>query len=138
MNERRAFWENKLAADGCDNLATLYPRVAALQGGELEDLLAFCTASTVSAIFSNDSRSEFGDLLAKEAGLDMADWWEPTAANYFGFVSKPKIVEVLTEAGIADESGAFGKMKKGELANAAEERMHGKRWVPALLKSKTE
>ncbi len=135
MNERRAAWEQRLAADGCDDMATVYERVAALPETDLQALLAFCTASTVSAIFGNDNRDPFADLLAKETMLDMAAWWTPTAANYFGYIAKPKVLEVLAEAGVQDEAGTWAKLKKGELAQVAEQAMQGKGWVPSLMRA---
>ena len=45
------------------------------------DLLAFCAASTLSASPDPDS-SHDSDAIAKAMGLDIADWWEPTAQGY--------------------------------------------------------
>lgn len=135
MNKRRAAWEQRLVADGCDEMETVYERIAALPETDLQDLLAFCTASTVAAISGSDNRLPFADLLAKETALDMSEWWTPTAANYFGYISKPKVLEVLGEAGVQDESGTWTKMKKGELAIAAEQAMQGKGWIPSLMRA---
>lgn len=135
MQERRAAWEKRLVADGNDNLEVVFARVAALPEADLANLLAFCTASSVNAITGNDNRSPFADLLAAETKLDMAQWWTPTAANYLGAVSKPKILEVLEAAGVVDESGTLAKMKKGELAASAEQALQGKGWVPPLMRA---
>lgn len=81
--------------------ARLLPWLIALPLAELCDLLALCAALTVNAIVST-SGSHAADELAAAVSLDMADWWEPTAANYLCQVPKSLAVEAVDEAVSAD------------------------------------
>lgn len=105
----------------------------ALPQAELLDLLAFCTATTLNAFPSSGAAGE-ANAVAAAVGLDMADWWEPTAAGYLNHVSKAQIVQALKEVGpdLADDGVAA--MKKEVLVVKAESRLAGKRWLPAPLR----
>ena len=63
-----------------------------LPQSELLSLLAVCVAVSVGAVTWRE-----GDVpaaaLAQAVGLDMHDWWAPTAAGYFEHVSKAKTLE---------------------------------------------
>ena len=69
------------------------------------------------------------NLTAKEAGLDMADYWKPTS-GYFKRIKREQIIEALTEAG--EVSGELPE-KKSDLAALAAERLAGK-WIPKALR----
>jgi hypothetical protein len=45
--------------------------------------------------------------LRHAVNLDMADWWEPTAASYFSHVSKDRIIEVVAQAISPESSSQF-------------------------------
>ena len=84
----------------------------------------------MNALPSTGAASE-AKVLVEAVGLDMADWWEPTAQSYLNHVSKAQIVKALMEADpntTADDSGA---MKKGALVINAQARLAGKRWLRA-------
>lgn len=101
----------------------------------LLDLLAFCTAKTVHAVERKNDRGgdrlENATQLACELNLDMAEWFTPTAENYFSKVGKPQIIEALQEVG-ANLPPAT--MKKGDMAKFAEQQLEGKGWVPEILR----
>ena len=69
------------------------------------------------------------------AALDMAHWWEPTAAGYLGRVSKPLILEAVTEGAGAQAADNIAKLKKGEMAAMAESLLKGKGWLPEILRT---
>jgi ParB family transcriptional regulator, chromosome partitioning protein len=73
-------------------------------------------------------------LLADAVGLDMADWWEPTANGYLNHVSKAQIMQALKEAGpdVADDDLAGAK--KETLVIKAASQLAGKRWLPLPLR----
>ena len=50
----------------------------------------------------------------------MAQWWRPTAVNYFDRVSKQVILDALTDVGGLELSSRFAAVKKGDLAMSAE------------------
>jgi ParB family chromosome partitioning protein len=62
----------------------------------------------------------FHDHLGSLIGIDMAQWWRPTAANYFDRVSKQVILDALTDVGGLELSSRFASVKKGDLAMSAE------------------
>lgn len=62
----------------------------------------------------------FQDHLGSLIGIDMAQWWRPTAANYLDRVSKQVILDALTDVGGLQLSSRFASVKKGDLAMSAE------------------
>jgi ParB family chromosome partitioning protein len=62
----------------------------------------------------------FQDHLGSLIGIDMAQWWRPTTANYFDRVSKQVILDALTDVGGLELSSRFASVKKGDLAMSAE------------------
>ncbi len=62
----------------------------------------------------------FQDHLGRLIGIDVAQWWRPTASNYFDRVSKQVILDALTDVGGLELSSRFAAVKKGDLAMSAE------------------
>jgi len=104
-----------------------------LSQAELIDLLALCSALTVNALPCAGA-SASANALAAALGLDMADWWEPTAEGYLNHVPKAQIVDALKEAGPDLAGGGVEAMKKDALVTAAASRLAGKRWLPEPLR----
>jgi ParB family transcriptional regulator, chromosome partitioning protein len=96
---------------------------------------AYCVAMTLNGV-SGDEDSRVLDALATAAGLDMREWWTPTADSYLGSLPKSRILDVLTEAGAADSTAVLRNLKKSELANAAERHLVGTGWLPSLLRAR--
>ena len=69
---------------------------------------------------AGERRIAFHDHLGRLIGIDMAQWWRPTAANYFDRVSKQVILDALVHVGGPELSGRFASVKKAELAESAE------------------
>lgn len=107
-----------------------------LPQAELLDLLAMCAASTVSALPSTGTALE-ANALAVAVGLDMADWWTPTAEGFLNHVSKAQIVQALKEAAPGLTADGVESMKKDVLVNTASARLAGKRWLPTPLRRPT-
>jgi ParB family chromosome partitioning protein len=125
----RLAWRDRLPEQQKDWLGWLI----ALPREELLDLLAFCAASTLNALPSTGAASE-AKVLAEAVGLDMADWWEPTAQSYLNHVPKAQIVNALKEADPDATDDGVGAMKKDALVINAQARLAGKRWLPAPLR----
>ena len=62
----------------------------------------------------------FHDHLGGLLGIDMAQWWRPSAVNYFDRVPKRVILDALGDVGGPELSGRFASVKKGDLAASAE------------------
>lgn len=104
-----------------------------LPQAELLDVLAVCVASTVNALPSTCTAFE-ANALAVAVGLDMADWWTPTAEGFLNHVSKAQIVQALKEAAPGLTADGVESMKKDVLVNTASARLAGKRWLPTSLR----
>jgi ParB family chromosome partitioning protein len=113
----------------------LLPWLIRLPITELCDLLALCTALTLNAVQTSNLKHQ-ADALAEAVGLDMADWWEPSADEYLSRVPKALIVQALAEASMSAEAANIEKMKKGEAVAKAADLLQGKRWLPGILKSR--
>jgi ParB family chromosome partitioning protein len=110
--------------------------------------LGFVVGRTLEASLNipGDRRSVFHDHLGQLLGIDMAQWWRPTAANYFDRVAKPVILEALADVGGPELSARFGSVKKAELAASAERVFAGTyiaeadvqsralAWVPGVMR----
>jgi ParB family transcriptional regulator, chromosome partitioning protein len=115
---------------------TWFDWLIGLPQAELLDLLALCTALTLNALPGTGAASD-ANALAAAVGLDMAEWWEPTAAGYLNHVSKAQIVQALKEAGPELAADGVNAMKKDALVVTAAARLAGKRWLPAVLRRPT-
>ncbi|MGJ7609264.1 ParB N-terminal domain-containing protein [Variovorax sp. LT1R20] len=100
----------------------------------LLDLLAYCTARSIDAVVARERTADQSDAIAEALGLDMADWWVPTAANYLGHVSKAKALEAVEEAIGEHGTPLVAAMKKAEAAAHCARRLEGTRWLPAPLR----
>jgi ParB family chromosome partitioning protein len=103
----------------------------------LLDVLAVAVASGIDAVESRNDPNrggvEPGKALASALGLDMADWYRPTAAGYFGRIGKATIIADLESMRQAPAAPAWLKLKKPELAALAEREAAQTRWLPVPL-----
>ncbi|WP_064365655.1 ParB/RepB/Spo0J family partition protein [Pantoea ananatis] len=108
-----------------------------LSGETLMSLMAFCVACSVDGVqtreYQRTSDSRL-DSLENAIGFHMRDWWQPTKANFFADLKHTQIIDSLTEAGFKGAASDAAKMKKGDAAELAEEKMRDTRWVPAWMK----
>jgi ParB family chromosome partitioning protein len=90
----------------------------------LLEILAICVASTVDAVDrkrgsgDDELAADHANQLAEALKLDMTEYWEPTAANYFERISSAQIMAAVTEACGKTEAQTLTGMKKPELAKA--------------------
>lgn len=132
LHAKRDEWAARMPEDGTQLFGWLLEQ----HQEDVMALMALCVALNINAVQQRETttRNTAADELAAAVGLDMADWWTPTADTYFSHVSKARIAEVVTEAGAADAAKAIAGMKKGEAATAAEKAVAGSRWVPELMR----
>ncbi len=135
LDERHAAWTRRLPqeADG------LWDWLLSQTSATLTSLLACCAADTISAVRKPQDRADaphlrHADQMAKELRLDMTQWWQPTAASYFGRVPKARILEAVTEACSKGTAENIAKLKKDALAVRAEQKLAGTGWLPAVLR----
>lgn len=109
-----------------------------LDGQTLMSLMAFCTACSVDGVQTREhGHTRRSDLDGVEAalGFHLRDWWQPTADNFLGLLSKNQIVAALNDAGLTGAASDAEKMKKGDAASHAEQWLSGTRWVPGWMQS---
>lgn len=106
----------------------------------LLDLLAHCAACTVNAVQTKqdrpgNARLRAADTLAAALSLDMAQWFTPTAANFFTRVGRTTVIAAMAEAKGTPAKRSWDKLKKPALAALAEREIAGTGWLPPPLKS---
>lgn len=111
----------------------LLAHLIALPQQDLLQLLALCTAASISAVATAEG-PRAADAVAEAAGLDMADWWSATAGSYLNFVPKTLAIAAVTEACGKKAAAPLASMKKADLATKAEELLAGTRWLPKILR----
>ena len=114
-------------------------RFAAIRGMDAEAkgrLLALLVARQIdggqSAGIRRDRRHQRFDQIAFASGADMVGKWQAPVA-FYDRLKKPVIAKVMTEVLGKPAADNCAKMKKGELAAAAAERMAGRGWLPPAL-----
>jgi ParB family chromosome partitioning protein len=101
-------------------------------------LLAHCVSLTVDAVKlpkREDVAEAHADQLFQALDYDMASVWTPTAANYLGRVSKERILEAVREGVSKEAAENLATMKKHAMAEAAEQRLKDRRWLPPVLRT---
>ncbi|MCE7949617.1 MAG: ParB/RepB/Spo0J family partition protein [Xanthomonadales bacterium PRO7] len=134
----RAELQEALPADDAD----LWNWITAQDQATQLRYLAYCIVPSVNAMQDRATVShttsaqpvEAVQALAALLGLDMADWWEATAENFFGSVSKAKLAEAVREVKGDSTAAALDGMKKAGAVTAAAAALEGTRWLPTLLR----
>ncbi len=129
MRKVREAWGQRLPEDS----EALFAELLAMPQSELLSLLAVCVGYTVSAITSREGDRPAA-LLAEAVGLDMGQWWTPTAAGYFEHVSKAKALEAV-QVFAPGEVHRLAKLKKVQIAAEAERLAAGSGWLPAMFRA---
>ncbi len=111
----------------------LFSALSALPQAQLFDVLAYCVARCISDI-SSDEQARPAALLTQAVGLDMREWWTPTAEGYLSFIPKGRIMDVVREAVSPEAVVPLKHLKKEPLAKAAADKLAGTGWLPAVLK----
>jgi ParB family transcriptional regulator, chromosome partitioning protein len=129
VEEAKARWRERLP----EHRGEWFGWLVELPQSELLDLLVLCAALAVNTLPSVNAARD-ADAIARAVGLDMADWWEPTAEGFLNYISKAQIVQALKEAGPELTRDGVEGMKKDVLVNTAVGRLRGMRWLPAALR----
>jgi ParB family chromosome partitioning protein len=106
----------------------------------LLELLAFCAAHALDGVQRKGDRPDGGRLshaqaLTAAVNLDMAQWFTPTADNYFRRIGRPEIISAITEAKQVPAKRSWDKLKKAEFASFAEREIAGTGWLPQPLRT---
>jgi ParB family chromosome partitioning protein len=146
IDERDAAWKARLPKSDKD----LWDALQQLDGAEQAALFAHCAAYSVNALWeavpkydngrisahSVARRIEHSHVLARAVGLDMVGaGWTPTVENYLNRVTKPRILQAVTEAKGAQTASLIDHLKKGDMAREAERLLADAGWLPEPLRT---
>src|SRR3546814_2475675 len=101
--------------------------------------VAFAVAQTLEVtlnVADGGRANGFHDHLGRLLGIEVAQWWRPTAENFFGRVKKDIMLEALVDIGGPVLRGRYKDAKKTELANACASLCNGRGIVEAEIREK--
>ncbi|ETI64981.1 plasmid stablization protein ParB [Sphingobium sp. C100] len=128
-------WGVQLPADAAD----LWGFLAGIDSESRTALLAHCVSLTVNAVKlpwdRSTSRIAAADGLARAVDLDMTRHWTASARGYFGRVTKAQIAQAVSEAVSPEAAERIAPMKKGDMAEAAEQLVGASGWLPGILRT---
>ncbi|MFA6114223.1 MAG: ParB/RepB/Spo0J family partition protein [Sphingomonas sp.] len=145
IGARHKLWEDRLPESDKD----LWDALALFDSEDQAALFAHCAAYGVNALWEPTSRYdgrvsahaverrlEHSHILARTVGLDMVSaGWKPTVDNYLGRVTKPRILEAVTEAKGEQTAGLIDHLKKGDMAREAARLLDDSGWLPEPLRT---
>ncbi|SKA24867.1 ParB/RepB/Spo0J family partition protein [Consotaella salsifontis] len=144
VEERQQAWQGDLPADD----DALWARIDGLDEASRVALLAHCVSFGVNALYEKvnpygagptshgvQQRIREADRLARAVGLDMVEvGWRPTVGNYFGRVTKPRILEAVREVKGEETAQLIDHLKKPDMAKEAERLLADSGWLPEPLR----
>jgi ParB family chromosome partitioning protein len=136
VDERHRRWSEHLPRES----AELWDALRAFDPDSRDALFAHCVALSVNAVYEPWNRRpralSHADRIAEAVKLDVAAaGWSPTASNYFGRVTKARIVEAVREAKGEAAAQLIEHLKKSAMAVRAEELLAGSGWIPEPLRT---
>ena len=136
VDDRHRRWSAQLPGESAD----LWDALTAFDPDSRDALFAHCVALSVNAVSETWNRRPralaHADRIAEAVSLDMVTaGWSPTVDNYFGRVTKARIVEAVREAKGEAAAQLIDHLKKGEMAERAQELLTGSGWLPEPLRT---
>jgi len=111
----------------------LLPWLIAQPQAQLLNLLAFCIGSAIDTIESRDQPHAGFARLANALGLDMREWWTPTAENYWNHVQKSRTIEIVGRVLSREVAQPLLAMKKEAVTQRVEQLVAATCWLPIPL-----
>lgn len=137
LRRRVEQWEKRLP----DWPGAFWTAIMALSEPELFDLIAVCAALSLDATHSRSAdgasrqRLAHADQLAETMGLNMTQYWIPTAQGFFSRVNKTAILDAVAEATSDKAARRLEGPKKPLMAAEAEAAVAGTGWLPSVLRN---
>lgn len=136
IEARHQAWREALPSEPQE----LWKALQALDSDQRQALFAHCVALSVNAVIEPYNRRPraiaHADRLAQAVDLDMAGaGWTPTVEAFLGRITKARILAAVREAKGDVVAERIAHMKKGEMADAAEQLLVGSGWVPEPLRT---
>lgn len=136
VDERHRRWAEQLPREPGD----LWDALMAFDADSRQALFAHCAALSVNAVHESWNRRPralaHANRLAEAVGLDIAAaGWSATVENYLGRVTKTRILQSVREAKGEQAAQLLDHLKKGEMAERAQELLAGSGWLPEPLRT---
>ena len=146
IEARHAEWDQRLPESDRD----LWDALLQLEADEQGQLFAHCAAYAVNALYEVAPRYDNGrisahmverriahsDVMARAVGLDLVGaGWKATAENYFGKVTKARILAAVAEAKGDETAARIDHLKKPDMAREAEQLMQDADWLPEPMRT---
>ena len=136
VDERHRRWSEQLPREPGD----LWDALVAFDADSRDALFAHCVAVSINAVHEPWNRRPrslaHADRIAEAIDLDVvAAGWSPTVENYFGRVTKARILLAVREAKGEQAAQPLDHLKKGEMAERAQELLDGSGWLPEPLRT---
>ena len=122
------------------------PSSAALSADDKTSLLALLSAASLNTV-TEAAEGSYGrksdasvSRVAKHVGCDVRKWWQPTAASFFGGLTKAGMVAALDEAYTQTHGKTLSKaagidgLKKDAAAGRAEALVSNLDWLPLPMR----
>lgn len=107
--------------------------IDALADEKLYALLGLLSASTLDTVTDNANSVAEYQAIGSYVGLDINEYWKPTASSYFSRLGKPYLIELITEKD--PQAEGLSKMKRGDLAQVAERLYKDSGWTPDFMRA---
>jgi len=144
LRQRNEGWKHDLPEDE----DALWRWIDGLDDPSRMALLAHCLSFGVNALYermpaygavpqrSVTERLKRADRLAAALSLDLVEaGWQPTVENYFGRVTKARILQAAREARGDEAAERIAHLKKPDMAREAERLLEGSGWLPEALRT---
>jgi len=136
VDERHRRWAEQLPREPGD----LWDALIAFDANSRQALFAHCAALSVNALHESWNRRPralaHANRIAEAVGLDIAAaGWSATVENYLGRVTKARILQAVREAKGEQAAQLLDHLKKGEMAERAQELLSGSGWLPEPLRT---
>jgi ParB family chromosome partitioning protein len=133
---RHTQWQSRLPEDA----SWLWRALVQLPTNDRADLFAHCACLTVNAVREphrrDADRLQHADQLASMLQLDLKQaGFEPTAENYFGRITKSRILEDVRDAKGEGSAQLIDHLKKPEMAKEAQRLIADTDWLPPVLRT---
>lgn len=144
LRQRNEGWKHDLP----DDEDALWRWIDGLDDTSRMALLAHCMSFGVNALYERmpaygavsqrrvTERLRRADRLASALSLDLVEaGWQPTVENYFGRVTKARILQAVREARGDEAADRIAHLKKPDMAREAERLLDGSGWLPEALRT---
>ena len=136
VDERHRRWSEQLPQEA----AELWEALLAFDTDSRHALFAHCVALSINAVHESWNRRPralaHADRIAAALDLDIASaGWSPTVDNYLGRVTKARILQAVREAMGEQAAQLIDHLKKGEMAEKAQDLLACSGWLPEPLRT---